>query len=65
MAPNYANGRASLVELADRTHGQLMDLSRDLGADRCDQMLTALREVTGHVERLRAGLLRGSPPDHR
>jgi len=65
MAPNFADGRASLIELADRTHGQLLDLARDLGADRCDQMLAALREVTGHVERLRAGLLRGSPPECR
>lgn len=65
MAPNFADGRASLIELADRTYGQLLDLARDQGADRCDQMLAALREVTGHVERLRAGLLRGSPPEGR
>ena len=63
MAPDFANGRSCLVQLADRTHGQLMDLSRDLGADRCDQMLAALRDVATHVERLRAGLLRGSPPE--
>ena len=61
MALNSADGRASLAELADRTHGQLMDLSRDLGADRCDQLLAALGVVSMHVERLRAGLLRGSP----
>ena len=63
MAPDFAIGKASLVELANRTHGQLMDLSRDVGADRCDQMLAALRDVAAHVERLRAGLLRGSPPE--
>lgn len=55
--------RQALSELADRTRGQLMDLSRDIGADRCDQMLTALRDVSAHIERLRAGLLRGSPPE--
>lgn len=52
-----------LSQLADRTHSQLMDLSRDIGLDRCDQMLAALRDVASHVERLRVGLLRGSPPE--
>lgn len=65
MAPNSPYAQACLIELADRTHGQLMDLSRDLGADRCDQMLAALREVSTHIERLRTGLLRGSPPEVR
>lgn len=63
MTPNCAGGKASLIELADRTHGQLMDLSRDLNRDRCDQMLAALRDVSAHIERLRAGLLRSSPPE--
>jgi len=57
--------RQTLSELADRTHGQLTDLSRDINRDRCDQMLAALRDVSAHVERLRAGLLRGSPPEGR
>ena len=55
--------RQALSELADRTHGQLLDLSRDIGLDRCDQMLAALRDVASHVERLRVGLLRGSTPE--
>lgn len=55
--------RQALSELADRTYGQLMDLSRDINRDRCDQMLAALRDVSAHIERLRAGLLRGSPPE--
>lgn len=63
MVPDCANEKASLIELADRTHGQLTDLSRDITRDRCDQMLAALRDVSAHVERLRAGLLRGSPPE--
>lgn len=63
MARDFAHGKKLLAEMADRTHGQLMDLSRDIGPDRCDQMLAALRDVAAHVERLRAGLLRGSPPE--
>jgi len=55
--------RQALSELADRTHGQLTDLSRDINRDRCDQMLAALRDVSAHIEQLRAGLLRGSPPE--
>lgn len=63
MVPDYTHGKASLIELADRTHGQLTDLARDITRDRCDQMLAALRDAAAHVERLRTGLLRGSPPE--
>ena len=63
MPGDFAHGKVRLIELADRTHGQLMELSRDIGADRCDQMLAALRDVSAHIERLRAGLLRSSPPE--
>jgi len=63
MAPDFALVEASLTDLAGRTHAQLTDLSRDLSGDRCDQMLAALRDVQAHIERLRAGLLRGSPPE--
>lgn len=60
---DHLEQRQALSELADRTHDQLTDLSRDINRDRCDQMLAALRDVSAHIERLRAGLLRGSPPE--
>jgi hypothetical protein len=65
MAPSNANTKGRLAELAARTCEQLRELDRDLSPDRCDWMQAALRELSDHIDRLRIGLLKGSPPEGR
>ncbi len=63
MAPSNPAVKGRIAELAARTGEQLRELDREPSADRCDRMLTALRELSDHIDRFRSGLLMGSPPE--
>lgn len=54
--------RASLVELAERTYGQLIELFKDTTPERCDLMARHLHEVTTVCRQLCAELTQGEPP---
>lgn len=54
--------RASLVELAERTYGQLIELFKDTTPERCDLMVRDLHQVSTVCRQLSAELIQGDPP---
>lgn len=42
-----------LAALAERTHGQLLDLRREPTRERCDLMILALADAATQIHRLR------------
>ena len=53
-----ADLRAQLPDLAERTHGQLLELYNNATPDRCDLMVRALSEVATSCRRLSSELSR-------
>lgn len=45
-----------LVALAERTHGQLLDLQREPTRERCDLMVRSLSDASTQIHRLRDSL---------
>lgn len=62
MTPLAHQLRACLPDLADRTHGQILELFNDPTPDRCDLMRRALHEVATACARLGSELERGESP---
>lgn len=54
--------RAGLIELAERTYGQLIELFKDTTPERCDLMVRELHEVSTVCRRLGSELIQGDPP---
>ena len=54
--------RASLIELAERTYGQLFELFKDTTPERCDLMVRNLHEVSTVCRQLCSELVQGEPP---
>lgn len=54
--------RASLIELAERTYSQLVDLFKDTTPERCDVMVRQLHEVSSVCRLLGSELAEGEPP---
>ena len=54
--------RACLVELAERTYAQLIELFKDATPERCDLMVRALHEASTVCRQLGSELTQGDPP---
>lgn len=54
--------RAILIELAERTSSQLVELFKDTTPERCDLMVRQLHEVSSVCRRLGCELIEGEAP---
>lgn len=54
--------RSRLVELAERTYGQLIDLFKDTTVERCELMVRDLHHVSVHCRQLADQIQRGESP---
>ena len=54
--------RASLIELGERTYGQLVELFKDTTPERCDLMVRNLHEVSSVCRQLCSELAQGESP---
>jgi hypothetical protein len=54
--------RASLIELAERTYSQLVELFKDTTPERCDLKVRQLHEVSSVCRRLGSEVTEGESP---